>query len=98
MSYSTTSIHLNLRYEVCILSHILIVLRLKDGCTMLLTVSLQFAKQVFEVRPFSNPQHNTTHIIITGIRIYLTVVLYVQVAIFIYRHGYLILSLFSFIK
>jgi hypothetical protein len=52
------------------------VLALKAGCTMILTVSLQFAKHVFGVRPFSNLQNNTV------IRLSFTLFLYVQVAIF----------------
>jgi hypothetical protein len=47
------------------------------------TVSLQFAKHLFGVRPFSNPQNNTTQIIITVVRVSFTFVLYVQVAIFL---------------
>jgi hypothetical protein len=43
-------IHLELRYEVCILSCLLIVLRLKAGGTMILNVSLEFAKNFFGVR------------------------------------------------
>jgi hypothetical protein len=84
-SYSTASIfiHLKLRYEVCILSCLLIVLRLKAGCTMILIVSLQFAKHVFGVRPFSNLQNNTTQIIIAVIKDSFTPVLCVQVAIFL---------------
>jgi hypothetical protein len=52
-------------------------LALKAGCTMILTVSLQFAKHVFGVRPFSNLQNNTER------RLSFTLVLYVQVAIFL---------------
>jgi hypothetical protein len=48
-----------------------------------LTVSLQFAKHVFGVRPFSNLQNNTTQIIIAVIKDSFTPVLCVQVAIFL---------------
>jgi len=74
MSYPKKSIflHFKLKFEVYILSRLIIALRLKDGCTILLTVSLQFAKHLFGVRPFSNPQNNTIKIIITVVRVSFT--------------------------
>jgi hypothetical protein len=69
--------------KVCILSCLVIPLPLKAGYTMILTVNLQFAKNVFGMRPFSDPQNDTTQIISTVIGEFFTVVLYVQVAIFL---------------